>query len=770
MNYHKYKLYILFLIGSTFISGCSNIKYLPPGEELYTGVSIKVDPHKAIKRKHVVAELKDIARPKPNSKFLGIRHKLWFYNIAGENAKKGIKKWIRTKLGEPPVLLSQVDPSLTSDLMKSRLDNMGYFKSKLRHELKIKNRKAVIEYKATVSAPYKFNEITYPNGTDSLSTAIRLTQAGAILSSGDQYDLDLLIDERVRIDSELKNKGYYFFNPDFLVYNVDTSVGDRQINVLLKVKPGVPHKVLQVYRLNKIFVVPSYSITGKSRQVLKDTVYEYNYYFVERVNNFRHKVLSRYIKLVEGEKYSKKNHDLTISRLMAMGVFKFVSIKFNDTLGEGNGLLDTQINLTQLLPKTMKVEFDIGAKDNNYAGPSIITSFTNRNVWRGAELFRLNLNGAYEIKLGGNQNGFNSWELGAGVQLITPRFLVPFRIKHESSLNVPKTKFDFRFSLLHRVEYFDMNGYNFTFGYLWRESERKEYEVNPVAINFSKLSHTTDTFNILLARNPYLRRSFEEQFTFGSTASFTYNTLLGIPKRDQYYFNILLDVSGNLASIANNVITGEASTDENPYKILNSRFSQYSKLSTDFRYYNNLNENHKLAARVILGAGVPYGNSLVMPYSKQFFSGGANSIRAFLPRSVGPGSYSMSDSVASSNYFDQSGEMKLELNLEYRFGIFSVLKGALFTDAGNVWLVRKSEYLPGGEFRTDKFLKEIAVGAGVGLRVDLSFFLLRFDLGIPLRKPYVPENERWVIDEIDFNSRDWRRENLIYNIAVGYPF
>lgn len=769
MNYFKYRLFFLLLIGSTFLSGCSNIKYLQPGEELYTGASIIVEPHETVKRKHVVGELEDIARPKPNSKFLGLRHKLWFYNLAGDGAKKGIRKWMRTRLGEPPVLFSEVDPILTSELMKNRLDNMGYFKSKVRHELKIKNRKVEIEYRAAVTIPYKFNEITYPKGTDSLSTAIRRMQSESVVSSGDQYDLDLLIAERARIDSELKNKGYYFFNPDFLVYNVDTSVGGRQINVLLKVKPGVPNKALQVYRLNRIFVVPSYSITGKSRQVLKDTVYEYNYYFIERVNNFRHKVLSRYIRLVEGEKYSKKNHDLTISRLMAMGVFKFVSIKFNDTLSEENGLLDAQINLTQLLPKTLKAEFDIGAKNNNYAGPSLTTSFINRNVWRGAELLRLNLNGAYEIKLGGNQQGVNSWELGAGVQLITPRFLVPFRIRTESSLNVPKTKFDLQFSLLHRVEYFDMSGYNFTYGYLWKESERKEYEVNPIAINFSKLSHTTDTFNILLARNPYLRKSFEEQFTFGSTASFTYSTLLGIPKRDQYYFNVLLDVSGNLASLASKVLTGEASTDENPYKILNSRFSQYSKLSTDFRYYNNLNENHKLAARVIIGAGVPYGNSLVMPYSKQFFSGGSNSIRAFLPRSVGPGSYRTADSVAST-YFDQSGEMKLELNLEYRFGIFSVLKGALFTDAGNVWLVRPSEYLPGGEFRPDRFLKEMAVGAGLGLRVDLSFFLLRFDLGIPLRKPYLPENDRWVIDEINFSSRDWRRENLIYNIAVGYPF
>lgn len=749
--------------------GCSNLKHLPAGEKLYTGASVIVTTDGTSKSKQHEGMLEDLIRPEPNARFLGMRPKLWFYNIAGENPKKGLRKWIRNKLGEDPVLLSEVDPQLISSLMKSKLNTKGFFVSQVEYEVHEKEQTAEISYLVYVSAPYTYRNITYANGNDSLNSAIRQARDGALIKEGDKYDLDILIEERTRIDKQLKNKGYYYFSPDLLVFQMDTTAGTRQTDVLLGVKPDAPSKAIIPYTLDSIYLIPGYSVTRKTRPALRDTVYEYGLNFVERYSNYRHKVLSRYIMLKEGDIYTRKNHDLTISRLMAMGVFRFVNVRFDDTLKDGKGYLNAEINLTQQAPKMIKLDLDVSGKSNNYTGPTITARYTNRNLWRGAELLQLNINGTYETQLTGTQKGFNSWELGAGIQLVTPRFITPFKIRHESTLNVPKTKFDLQFRLLHRVQFFDMNGFNFTYGYLWKETEEKQYEVNPISINYAKLLHTTAAFDSLLFNNPYLRRSFEEQFTFGSTASFTINTQSGVPDRDEYYFNVLLDVSGNALSLAHRVITGERSTDERPYELFGARFAQYSKLSTDFRYYTNWDPNNRLAARIMLGVGIPYGNSIIMPYSKQFFSGGANSIRAFLPRSLGPGSYRADDAV-TQGYFDQSGDMKIELNLEYRFGIVSVLKGALFTDAGNVWMVRKNEILPGGEFNTGRFLKEIAVGAGVGLRLDLSFFLLRLDLGIPLRKPYLPEHERWVIKDVDFGDKNWRRDNLVWNIAVGYPF
>lgn len=753
-----------------FITSCSNLKYLPENDALYTGAEINVLPEGTRGDKNIKNELEEVVRPQPNSSFLGLRPSLWFYNIAGENADKGIRKWIKDKLGEEPVLLSQVDQSIIESLMVNRLQNLGYFNSSATSEVKQDGKKAEVEYTVTVREPYIFNEINYPGETDSLSVAIRATQANSLIYTGLQYNLDILKEERVRIDSELKNKGYYFFNPDFLVFVADSSVGDRKVDVALRVKPETPRKGLITYNFNNIYVVPQYSLGREraQRRILYDTIYEHKYYFVEGVQNFNHKILSRYIKIEEGNLYSKRDHDLTISRLMSMGTFKFVNIEYKDSVIDDKGYLQAEINLTQLLPKKLKVDFEVGSKDNNYTGPSIIAGFTNRNTWKGGELLRFSINGAYEAQLSGDQKGFNSWELGAGLQLITPRFIAPFRVTGESSVHIPKTKFDLQFKTLHRVEYFDMDGLNFTAGYIWRSTNTQEFEVNPIAINYSKLRNTTKVFDNLLDRNPYLRRTFQEQFTLGSTASYTLNTILGNRERNQYFFNALLDVSGNLASLIHSVATGERSSDESPYTIFNSRYSQYSKLSTDFRYYLNFDENNTLASRLMIGAGIPYGNSTVIPYTKQFFSGGSNSIRAFLPRSLGPGSY-LADKEEQGGYFDQSGDIKLELNAEYRFSIISVLKGALFTDIGNVWLTRANEFLPGAEIEKD-FLKELAVGAGVGLRIDLSFFLIRFDLGIPLRKPFLPENQRWVVDKIDFGNREWRRDNMVLNIAVGYPF
>lgn len=758
---------LLVLITLLLFAGCSNLKYLPVGEKLYTGATVRIDPKETVNKKHIKAELEEIIRPKPNSSFLGLRHKLWFYNIAGPDSKKGIRKWLRTKLGEPPVLFSQVNPDLIQDLLKSKLDNMGYFKSYLDNEVISDDKKAKVQYIATVSDPYKINRIIYPVGNDSISKVISGSQNEALIYKGVQYDLNLLIDERARIDNTLKNQGYYFFNPDFLIFSADTTVGNRQIDIRLSIKPDTPAKALDVYRLNRLYVIPQYSLTRKSRRNLRDTIYEHNYYFVERFSNYKHKVLARYIMLKQGEVYSRKNHDLTISRLMGMGVFKFVNVQYNDTVINNTPLLDARIMLTQMLPRALRVDFNLGSKSNNYAGPSMTLSYKNRNLWRGAELLQVNVNGAYEFQVSGANKGLNSWEIGGGLQLVTPRFITPFPIRHESAMNVPKTKFDFEYRALHRVDYFDMNGINITIGYIWRETERKLYEINPIAINFAKLSNTTGKFDSILNANPYLKRSFEEQFTFGSTASYTYNTLTGVEERDQYYLNLILDASGNTAALANRVFTGEQSTDDMPYKILGSRFSQYIKLSVDGRYYGNYDQNNKLATRIIIGTGIPYGNSIVMPYSKQFFSGGANSIRAYLPRSLGPGSYKSDEE--NTGYFDQSGDIKLELNLEFRFGIISILKGAVFTDAGNVWLVRQNPDLPGGEFDRKRFMKEIALGTGLGIRLDLSFFLLRLDIGFPLRKPWLPDN-KWAIDEIDFGSKGWRRENLVYNIAVGYPF
>jgi outer membrane protein insertion porin family len=773
---------IIFLFAYSFLlillTGCNATKYLPAGEDLYVGSSIKVESNDPIKdKKNIKAELSKLARPKPNERILWMRPKLWIYNITGPNPKKGLKKWLKKKWGEAPVLLSDEHPKENADMMVNRLNSLGYFDSNVKYKISSSKRKATITYTATVSRPYKISKIIFPEMLDDLNTRIKTTEEKSLLKVGDQYNLDRIKAERVRIDYELKNSGYYFFTPDYLLFKADSNSTDKTISLELAVKPDAPAKAKVAYVLNNIYILPSYSLTKDSTRSGKiDTIEYEGYHYLNTDSAFHPSAIVRSVFLKKGDAYSRKAHNLTITRLMGMGVFKFATITFKDTIKDNLGLLDVWIKLTQLEKKSLQVQIQTVTKSNNYTGPALTLSYKNRNLSKGAELFIFNIDGSFETQLTGAKKGLNSFELGTSTQLFVPKFITPFKIRNESSQFVPKTKFDLGLRVLQRVEYFNMNSANFAYGYTWKETAQKEYQIDPISINFAKLLKTTAAFEKLLQENTFLRKSFEQQFTLGSKSSFTYNSIIGTEKRNQYYFNATLDLSGNLAYLLQSLLnkrTPEASkeiTQDAPYKLFGYEYSQYSRISTDTRYYLTVDKDNKIATRVIAGVGIPYGNSSTMPYIKQFFSGGSNSIRAFLPRTVGPGTYKIPDSVSTRVFLDQSGDIKLEGNIEYRFTIISVLKGAIFLDAGNVWLIRKNAELPGGEFRPASFKKELAVGTGFGLRVDVSFFVLRLDLGIPLRKPYLPENERWVVDDIRFGSYPWRKNNLVLNIAIGYPF
>jgi hemolysin activation/secretion protein len=312
-----------------------------------------------------------------------------------------------------------------------------------------------------------------------------------------------------------------------------------------------------------------------------------------------------------------------------------------------------------------------------------------------------------------------------------------------------------------------MNTFQFIYGFKWKDDIRNENELNAINISYTSLANESTTFTDLLASNSFLKKSYEEQFIAGGSYSYTYNEQVMTGKKFQYYFHLTAETAGNAFSLAK-LIAGEKPNAENPSKIIGSIYSQYAKLSFDGRAFYNFRDKNIMAMRVFIGAGKPYGNSSVMPYSKQFFSGGPNSIRAFQINSLGPGIYNQND--ANLGFLQLGGDIKLQMNAEYRFNIYRFFKAALFVDAGNVWLQKSNPANIGSPFSFSGFMNELAVGAGLGLRMDVSFFILRFDLAIPLRKPWLPENERWVTNEINFLSPTWRTQNLMLNIAIGYPF
>jgi hemolysin activation/secretion protein len=322
-----------------------------------------------------------------------------------------------------------------------------------------------------------------------------------------------------------------------------------------------------------------------------------------------------------------------------------------------------------------------------------------------------------------------------------------------------------------------MNSFNSSAGYTWRETTVADHQLNVININFLQLNNTTPAFDSLLRKNPFFGRSFEEQFIIGSNYTYTFNSQLREEdpvwrsrrrRRHHFFFRGNVDVSGNLMHLIQSVINEEGNTEEEPYTIFGTPYSQYSRFETDFRYYYKPSENNTLATRLLFGIGIPYGNSTTLPYVRQFFIGGPNSIRAFRARSVGPGSYRPEQ--VGFFFFDQVGDILLEANVEYRFPLVSVVKGALFVDAGNIWLLKPYDR-PQGLFKFDTFLQQIAVGTGIGLRIDVSFFVLRFDLGIPLRYPYTDDEmtqDQNLQGEWLFDKFKWR--NSVFNIAIGYPF
>ncbi|RPI04896.1 MAG: hypothetical protein EHM64_08375, partial [Ignavibacteriae bacterium] len=631
---------------------------------------------------------------------------------------------------------------------------------------------ADIQYNIAIQSPYRINGVSVKSGNVTLGEAIRSTMGKTILVAGTQYDLEKLKQERERIDAALKEIGYFYFSPDFMFFQADSTAGNKSVDLSLQIKRDIPAAAARVYTIGNIFVTSGYSLNRDSAATSAgDTVIVGGCSYIDLDKNFDPDVIVRSIFFKKGILYNRGTHDLTLNRLMNLGVFKFVNIRFAEADSAGISSLDVHISLTPLPMKNIRFELQGVSKSNNLAGPVFNSSFRNKNLFGGAELFTLSGELGFEMPVGSGQSGGNSYQFGMRGELDLPKFLVPFRLDNVSSLFVPKTRMVLGFNLLDRLKYYQLFSVDASFGYHWKESINKEHDFSPLSITFAHLANATQKFNELLSANPLLKKSFEQQFIIGQNYSFTYNDQLDRDHQNHLYFKGSIDLSGNLLQLGQSLFYKQRATSDTPYEIFGTAYSEYYKFDIDLRYYNNtVDQRTSLASRLIAGIGVAYGNSATMPYVKQFTIGGSNSVRAFSARALGPGSYKIPDSLAAKSFMDQAGDIKLEVNTEYRFPLISILKGALFIDAGNIWLLREDPGRPGGTFSEKTFLDELAVGAGAGLRLDLSFFILRFDLAFPLRIPYLPQGERWVIKKINFGDPSWRSNNLTLNLAIGYPY
>lgn len=773
---NKFHIYCKYLFASgltSVILSCSNTRYLKEGQMLYTGAEVHIENDTISKKekKTLQSALEANLTPKPNSSILGLRPKLFFYNITKEPEKeKGFRYWLKYKVGEKPVLLSDVDREFNKDIIENYSENKGYFNARATYDTVAKNRKARVIYNVRPGARYLISEVKFRKDSSLVNEEIQKLADKTLLKTGKPFDLDVIKSERERIDNGLKEKGFYYFHPDNIIVQADSTVSrEHKVELNVKLKDNTPELATQQFSIDKVVVFPNYNIRDVRRGQYKipmdsDSLSKYAYgdiYVIDPGHKFKPKIFDRALYFKTGDLYNRTDHNLTLNRLISLGVFKFVKNEFivSDSLRHK---FDTYYLLTPRELQSLRLEALGRTNSANYAGSELNLNWTHRNFFRGAEQFKASIYGAFDVQIGGPKDANNIFRAGANTQLSIPRIVAPFRF-HSSSAFVPRTNITLGYEFQNRTRNYTLSNFNASFGYNWKENARKEHDLKIIDITLVSPTNVTPRYDSLAEKNIYLRRVVEKQLIFGPTYSYTYtNTML--PKTNTIYYKGMVDLAGNLTGL----FTGANAKKDKQKEIFGIPFSQYAKIENDFRFYHKFAEKSSFASRIIAGIAYPYGNSEFIPFSRQFFAGGSNSIRAFRARTLGPGSYAPKKEEEGF-FFDQSGDIKLEMNAEYRANLYKFLNVAVFADAGNIWLVNEDPERPGAKF-SKEFLSEIAVGAGVGLRLDFSILVLRLDLAMPLRIPYYEKGDRWAFDKINFGDPGWRRDNLILNIAIGYPF
>lgn len=762
---YRYTIYLCLL--SLVGVGCNATKFVPEGDALYTGATVKLENSSASSKQNKVlkTDLEGLLRPRPNSSILGIKFKLGLYNLAGKK-NNFISKFLR-KSGEPPVLLSSLKLDRNNELLTNTLENKGFFHAQVTGDTVVKDKKASATYIANAGIQYKINEVQFPQDSSGASKAIRDISSKTILKKGDPFILDVITAERVRIDLSLKEKGFYYFSPENLIIQVDSTIGQEQVNLYVKFKPEVPDFSKYAFTINKAYIYSNYNLNTAASDTLKiDSVLYDGYYVIDRKETFKPSVFNQMMIFEPGDLYNRTDHNLSLNRLINLGTFKFVKNRFEQIADSFK--LNTFYYLTPLPKKSLSAEVGGLTKSNNVTGGDLTVRWRNRNAFRGAELVTVNAYFGSEVQFSGQYSGYNTLRYGVEANLSFPRFIVPFFNFGTESAFVPRSNIQIGYDILQRQKLYSLNSYRGQFGYIWKESAKKEHTFYPISINYVQPLNVSDSFTKSIKDNPVLQRSVEKQFIFGSNYNYNYNQLANAPKNATgLYFNGLVDLSGNLAGL----ISGADTKNGKTVSLFGTPFSQYFKTEFDTRYYLQVAQKHQWANRLIVGVGIPYGNSTIIPFVKQFFVGGSNSLRGFRSRSVGPGTYA-GGQVANSKGFlpDITGDIKLEFNSEFRANLGTFLQLATFIDVGNVWLYNNNlSYGNGARFSKD-FLKELAADIGVGLRLDLQILLLRFDVGVPILKPYLPIGQRNVIREIRFGDGEWRDKNVVFNLAIGLPF
>lgn len=748
------------------MASCSTTKYVPEGEYLLNKVDIKIDNHDINKE-----ELYSYLRQRENTRILGfLKFHLWLYNLS--SAKKA-DNWLK-RAGEPPEIYNKALTGLSTDELSTYLHNKGYYLASVESGTAEKrNRKKIdLHYNIVTGEPYRINSLRYEMGDTAMRRLFSEDYSSRYLKQHGDFDLDLLDRERDQLVRFFKDRGYFNFSKSYIYFEADTLLKTRKADLKMYIDlTGAGQRdsgqILSPYRLNHF----TYKIVQPGQPENNDTLRRDRYTFITSPGQHYHpELFIRLNKMAGDEWYKARNAENTFNALNRLRQFRFININFGETDDSADShRLDCEINLSPLSKKS--TSFDIeGTNTSGNFGIAGNLSYLHRNLFGGAEIFEMKFKGAMERQQAVVKNesrDFNTREMGVEATVSVPQLLGPVGFFSSSGNVLPKTLFTLGYNYQRRPDYTRTIS-TMRIGYEWMTSDFERHNWNLMDFNMVGLSQFDPEF-INSIYDLYLRYSFTDHLLLSSSYSYVYNTQVVRAKENYTYLKLSAESSGNLLNFLSVMTGARKSTVRDTvgfkrqvfYKVFDTRYAQFVKGDIEFRKGYYLDKYNSVVGRFFLGVGWPYGNFDVMPFEKQYFTGGANGIRAWQVRSLGPGTYR----APSGSYPNQSGDIKLEANLEYRFKLIKYLEGAFFVDAGNIWAINERDNRPGAQFKPGTFYRQLALGSGMGFRFDFDYFVFRLDLGLKMRDPAQAEKKGWVAGARKLTGNDF---NLSF--AIGYPF
>lgn len=780
MERRIFRLSFAFSLSLIVFSSCSVKKFIPKDRYLVGKYKLQFEG----KNQHPQVNLSDVKRyiqPKPNKKLLFTRLNLWLYYKNQKNPTK-LNKWLNKKMGQKPVYFYPGDADESMKSMKRYMEDIGFFNAKVRYKVTKKKKVASVSYFVTPNRPYRYDSIFYTYQDTTLARFLKGKKSLQHLHKGDVFNINRLDDQRNKIAEALRNKGYYYFNRNYIQFVVDSNMRKHSVLVNVVIRPRTipdvdhPGKTISKphirYVVKKVRVFPNFQAANPTTydtvnhviRFKRDTN-RYQYRFIlTPARRFKLNAFDNAIKIKPNRYFSDLSVQKTYNNLFNFNVLRTVNIGF-DTTGAGRndslnlGYLNARILMQTGKLNTISVE-TVGTNSSGNLGVTGAVSYSNRNIFHGGEVLNLSVTGGFEAEKqaavsGGSFAFFNTFETGINASIYFPMVLFPFR-------SVPltgnsRTSVDMGFNYQVRP-YYTLRITNADFGYSWDQNKYIRHILTPVNLNFVKVNPTPAFAKILAQEtNLSLKEQYSSHMIVGLKYSFIYNNQQQNQVGNFNYFRLDIETSGNLLNAFNHLI-GSKKDAGGSYNIFGVNYSQFVRINADYRHYFQFNKKGNVfVLRGLVGMAIPYGNSSEIPYEKGFYAGGANDMRGWHFRMLGPGGFSGKD------LYERIGDIQLEANAEYRFPIYDFFKGALFLDAGNIWNYNASAAYPNGQFQWNTFLRQVAIDGGFGLRFDFTYFIFRFDVAAPFRDPSYPLGQRWRLGQLN-----WK--DFVGNFGIGYPF